>query len=255
MPDIDDAVLFSLGGRDVTVAMAIRSARTHENLDFMSKAVSSAVVDQVIAREGVTVDDAELQGEADSFRQAQKLFSTQETQAWLQERSLGVEDLENRLERSIALRKLETAIPEADVTTYFVENRKTFERAKLSQIVVASREAAEELRIQVEDEESDFHSLAMRHSTDAPSKEAGGFLGWVKRTALSPQVEALVFSAEADSMVGPVQTDAGWHLIMVGEIVTGTLDDATNGKIRSALLRQRLDAETRKARAEINAAP
>ena len=252
MPDFDDVVLFSIGGRDVTLAMALQSARTHENLDFISKAISSAVIDQVIGREGITVDDAELQREADLFRRARKLFSVRETQAWIKERGLSAEDLESRLERAVALRQLEAAIPEAEVERYFVENRKRFERAKLSQIVVASREAAEELQVQVEDEEADFRSLAIRHSTDTASNEAGGFLGWVNRTTLSPQVEALVFSAEADSMVGPVQTDAGWHLIMVWEIVTGTLDEAVGGEIRSTLLRQRLDAETRKARAEVN---
>ena len=58
-----------------------------------------------------------------------------------------------------------------------------------------------------------FESLAKKHSEDPGSKDNGGSLGWVKRGSLVKSFETAAFTAKTNNVVGPVETDFGFHLI------------------------------------------
>jgi len=58
-----------------------------------------------------------------------------------------------------------------------------------------------------------FESLAKKHSDDPGSKDNGGSLGWVKRGSLVKSFETAAFTAKTNNVVGPVETDFGFHLI------------------------------------------
>ena len=58
-----------------------------------------------------------------------------------------------------------------------------------------------------------FDSLAKEHSQDPGSKSSGGSLGWVKRGSLVKSFETAAFTSKLNDVVGPVETDFGFHLI------------------------------------------
>ena len=58
-----------------------------------------------------------------------------------------------------------------------------------------------------------FDSLAKEHSQDPGSKSGGGSLGWVKRGSLVKSFETAAFTSKINDVVGPVETDFGFHLI------------------------------------------
>ncbi|MBA64446.1 MAG: hypothetical protein CMG55_01455 [Candidatus Marinimicrobia bacterium] len=60
---------------------------------------------------------------------------------------------------------------------------------------------------------ADFSVLANKHSHDPGSKNNGGSLGWVKRGLLVKRFETAAFTAELNSVIGPIETDFGYHLI------------------------------------------
>ncbi len=60
---------------------------------------------------------------------------------------------------------------------------------------------------------SDFSVLASEHSHDPGSKNNGGSLGWVKRGLLVKSFETVAFTADLNNIMGPVETDFGYHLI------------------------------------------
>jgi parvulin-like peptidyl-prolyl isomerase len=64
----------------------------------------------------------------------------------------------------------------------------------------------------------DFEIVARRHSDDPGTREQGGELGWLRRTALVRRFAAAAWSAPAGVVVGPVQTRFGLHLIQVETI-------------------------------------
>ncbi len=60
-----------------------------------------------------------------------------------------------------------------------------------------------------------FENMAKKHSIDAGSAKYGGDLGFIKRGSFLPEFEKVVFSSKEGSVVGPVKTRLGLHLIFV----------------------------------------
>jgi len=83
-------------------------------------------------------------------------------------------------------------------------------------ILVDSEEKAKELKAQI-DGGADFAELAKANSTDTGSAVNGGDLGWFGLGMMVKPFEDAVVAATPGTVVGPVQTDFGWHIIKVNE--------------------------------------
>ena len=86
---------------------------------------------------------------------------------------------------------------------------------RASHILVDSEDLARNLRTRIEAGE-DFAALAAENSTDG-SAEGGGDLGWFGLGQMVAPFEAAVIAAEVGKVAGPVQTEFGFHLILVTE--------------------------------------
>lgn len=62
---------------------------------------------------------------------------------------------------------------------------------------------------------ADFAALAQEHSTDPGSAAAGGALGCLPRGVTVAPFDEAAFTAELGAVVGPVETQFGYHLITV----------------------------------------
>ena len=83
-------------------------------------------------------------------------------------------------------------------------------------ILVETEEKANELKAQIEGG-ADFAELAKANSTDVGSGANGGDLGWFGKGMMVQPFEEAVIAAEAGKVAGPVQSQFGWHLILVKE--------------------------------------
>jgi peptidyl-prolyl cis-trans isomerase C len=83
-------------------------------------------------------------------------------------------------------------------------------------ILVATEEMANSLKAEL-DGGADFSELAKAKSTDKGSGANGGDLGWFGLGMMVKPFEDAVVSAEIGKVAGPVQSDFGWHLILVKE--------------------------------------
>lgn len=79
------------------------------------------------------------------------------------------------------------------------------------------QQKAEDVKTQLQDG-GDFAALARENSQDAPSAEQGGDLGCLGKGETVPAFEEAAFGAEQGEIVGPVETEFGYHLIEVTEI-------------------------------------
>jgi peptidyl-prolyl cis-trans isomerase C len=94
-------------------------------------------------------------------------------------------------------------------------------------ILVADEAKAKELLAQLE-AGADFAELAKTNSTDTGSGAVGGDLGWFGLGMMVKPFEEAVVAAEVGKVTGPVQSDFGFHLILVKETRVAaqpTLDD------------------------------
>ena len=84
---------------------------------------------------------------------------------------------------------------------------------RASHILVEDQALAEEIKAEL-DGGADFAELAQQHGTDG-TKERGGDLGWFDEGQMVPAFAEAAFGAEEGVVVGPVETQFGWHLILV----------------------------------------
>ncbi len=256
MAGLKDIVAANINGKGITLYDIFYSLKINGKLDLLRNVFHETLVAQAVEQEGITVSDEELQKTADGLRQALGLHMAGDTQNWLKANHVTVEDLEVSLERSIATEKLkDKVVVNEAVEKYFAENRSSFDSAKIAQIVAKEEGMAQELLAQITDEDADFYALARQQSIDKGSKEAGGYLGFVNRKALSPQVENAVFGASPGKVVGPVKTDQGYHLIKVLEFGEVKLDEDMSNSIKNILFEQWLADEMSRAEIEDKLTP
>jgi peptidyl-prolyl cis-trans isomerase C len=84
-----------------------------------------------------------------------------------------------------------------------------------SHILVETEEKAKEL-IGMLEGGADFAELAKEHST-GPSGPRGGQLGWFGKGQMVPEFETAVAGLEKGGISGPVQTQFGWHVIILND--------------------------------------
>ena len=82
-------------------------------------------------------------------------------------------------------------------------------------ILVDSEEKAKQLMTELQ-AGKDFGELAQTHSLDGSSAN-GGDLGWFGLGVMVKPFEDAVVAAKVGEPVGPIQSDFGWHLILVSE--------------------------------------
>jgi len=80
-------------------------------------------------------------------------------------------------------------------------------------ILVDSEEQCNELKTWIE-AGADFAELARQHSS-CPSGQKGGDLGEFGPGMMVPEFDKVVFSADVNTVQGPVQTQFGYHLLEV----------------------------------------
>jgi peptidyl-prolyl cis-trans isomerase C len=85
--------------------------------------------------------------------------------------------------------------------------------ASARHILVDSEEECIALKERIEEGE-DFADLAREHS-NCPSKAQGGDLGQFSPGMMVREFDEVVFSAEVNTLQGPVKTQFGYHLLEV----------------------------------------
>lgn len=82
-------------------------------------------------------------------------------------------------------------------------------------ILVETEEAAQEIKAEL-DGGADFAETAKAKST-GPSGPNGGDLGWFGDGAMVPEFEAAVTSLKPGEISAPIQTQFGWHVIILND--------------------------------------
>ena len=117
---------------------------------------------------------------------------------------------------------------EEEVRGYYEQNKSQFttpEERRASHILIAfgedkeaSKKKAEEVLAKVKANPADFAKLAKEFSIDGGSAQQGGDLDFFPRGMMVKPFEDATFSAKKGDIVGPIESDFGWHIIYVTDI-------------------------------------
>ncbi|MEL6465800.1 MAG: peptidylprolyl isomerase [Pseudomonadota bacterium] len=105
------------------------------------------------------------------------------------------------------------------------------EEYNASHILVETEEEAAAIKQEI-DAGADFAATAREKST-GPSGPNGGQLGWFGTGAMVPSFEAAVIALQVGEVSDPVQTQFGWHVIVLNE--TRTPDAPTLDEVREEI--------------------
>lgn len=149
---------------------------------------------------------------------------------FLADEGLSEDTILEEIERTIATNRLyEDVVKDVDPATkadarkeYDVrpEDMRAPETRRIRNIVVSSEVNAKAVLAELE-KGTAFPVLARRASLDAASKDEGGLLGTVREADLDPAYAEAAFSAKNGELFGPVQSQFGWNVGIVEQVIPG----------------------------------
>jgi len=219
--------------------VARSSAERYLTLLEQKREVAASAIDAEPFAKDVKVDDAAVKKFYDENAAA---FQTPE-QAKVEYIVLSPETLSSQVKVSAE-----------DVRKQYDENQKNYgqgEERTAAHILVAvkpdasdadkaaARKKAEDLAAQVRANPAKFAELAKANSDDPGSATQGGDLGSFARGNMVKPFDDAVFAAKPGEIVGPVQTDFGYHVIKVNSVKAAQIKpfDEVKGQIEADLKR------------------
>jgi len=117
-----------------------------------------------------------------------------------------------------------------------------------SHILVRDAAVAAEIKAKL-DAGEDFGALAAEYSVDPGSKDTGGDLGWFERERMLTEVADAAFDNPVGSIVGPVESRVGFHIIKVDERRESVPLEEVEAELRDGLKQGVLDTYVREIKA------
>lgn len=167
-------------------------------------------------REQIDADLASIREGTESEEDYLDLIASAGFSSEDQIRSMLVEsDIVNQLVQELRA-QAEENVTDAALRTRYLADRESFRQSEsfcARHILVSEEEVAQELVERVNAGE-EFADLAAEYGTDGTSTR-GGDLGCFGRGAMVPDFEQAVLEAEVGTPTGPVETQFGYHVLLV----------------------------------------
>jgi peptidyl-prolyl cis-trans isomerase D len=187
--------------------------RRYLNLMAEQRVVSLASLNQEVVEDAIEISDDMISAWYESNPQAYQLPESVDIEYLVVSRDAVAEGIE---------------VSEDELTDYYEDNRDRFlqdEQRRARHILIeagddeqAARAEAEAAYARVQAGES-FAAVAEEVSDDGGTAAAGGDLGALTRSQLPGELGSAIFSMEAGEVAGPVQSDFGFHVIELEEIL------------------------------------
>ena len=131
--------------------------------------------------------------------------------------------------------------PSEDVLkNYFVENMDKIsvpEARKVQMVVVASKEQAQNIKADIESGKITMFKAAQDYSLDPNARQTLGDMGWVSHGTGFDALDDFTFNLEPETIGGPVESPAGWHLVKVLDVNDAQLQNFDEPQTRQSALR------------------
>ncbi len=212
---------------DITVGhlISMREQLPQQYQALPDDVLYGAMIDQLIQQEVLAAE-------------AQKSLSLRQ--------ALGLENAQRAFVAETIINTLQSQdISEDDIQATYTATYGNYEDVKefnASHILVETQEEAVALIAELEGG-ADFATLAQEHST-GPSGPNGGGLGWFGLGMMVPSFEQAVVALEEGQVSEPVQTQFGWHVVLLNETrLRGAPDlEEVRGELEQQIQAGRVDA-------------
>ncbi len=193
-------------------------------VDAIKQLVDQKIVNYFADTSNINVEDSEVNSQLKSI--IAKYTSSPQTKEYIVKQYGSVKNFEDKIRpnvrQSLVTQKvmsLVANVTENDVKSYY-ESHKTdieskYDKVKASHILVSSQATADKILTLIKLKKITFPEAAKKYSKDTGSATNGGELGWFTKNQMVSQFSDAAFGATPGEIVGPIQTQYGWHLINV----------------------------------------
>lgn len=125
--------------------------------------------------------------------------------------------------------KILQALPtsQSALNSAYQQHISSFEQVHVAHILVRTKAQAESILAQVKADPSKFAALAKKYSTDTGSKDSGGDLGFASPSSYVEPFGSAAWSGKDGTVIGPIKTQYGYHIIKIIAHRATSLADAT----------------------------
>lgn len=174
--------------------------------ELLDQMIDQEIINQAAAKEGLTVSSEDIDKQiADTVVQA---GGQDKLDAWYKSSGFTKEEYRQAVREQLTGDKLFNKVT-AGVAT-------TADQVHARHIMLATKEEADAVVARLKKGE-DFAKVALEVSLDEGSKADGGDLGFFPKGFMIPEFENAAFALEAGKFSDPVETQYGFHVIMVVE--------------------------------------
>ncbi|WP_017652215.1 peptidylprolyl isomerase [Fortiea contorta] len=184
---------------------------------------------------GITASDEEWQATGDAFRREHQLFGTVETLIWLEQQRIQATEWSQGMRVVLLEKKLKEYLFGASVDRTYIAHNNNYRKVALSEILVFELATAQEIIMKLKQASTTFCALALEYSQHELSTKNGGFLGIHYLLELSPQIAENIVHAAAGEVIGPIQTQLGYHVIKIEKWFPAEFNHSTRVKIIDVL--------------------
>lgn len=202
----------------------------------LDQIIQRVVLRRLASKEGVTIDAQNVETATVALQaQVQQSGQFADWAAFLKQNGLTEETIRSLMADNL----LADALGERHAGPTSVE------QVHASHILVETAETGQEVLDKLS-KGGVFAELAAQYSTDTGSKGEGGDLGWFPRGVMVPEFDQAVFSLEPGKVSPLVQTEFGYHIILVQEKAVRELDSALRDQIQQSQFQTWLDEQQAK---------
>jgi parvulin-like peptidyl-prolyl isomerase len=171
--------------------------------------IEQALIDQAAARMGISISDVEVNEEYALLRTAQP--DEAQWQAWLDANLYTDAEYRESLRTAMLTTRVRDAVTGSET--------EIVPEVHARHILVDTEAEALDVLAQIE-QGGDFATLALAHSNDVTTFEAGGDLGWFIAEELiwTPELSEAAMTMQPGEVRGPIVTMLGYHIIQVLEV-------------------------------------
>ena len=232
---------------------------------IMPQLVGVEIAKAYAEEKNITISDAEVNRELEKIKEqvgeqarasGQDLSNQEAYEQALEQNGITEDQLRQDIRESLPIQEVQRRVSgdaqpsQEEVQKFYDENKEaqfTNPEQRCMRHILFNKDQkkkAEEIKGQLEDG-GDFAELAKENSQDPGSAEQGGDLGCLGKGETVPEFEKAAFGAEPVEIVGPVETEFGYHVIEVTEVraqETRSLEEA-EPEIRDQLAAAERDEE------------
>ncbi len=218
----DEEIVATVGDMKITKSEFYDELVKQNGTQVLDILVANKIKDAEIEAKDINISDEEIEEDLEKMKE---FYGSEEAlENDLIAYGLTLDDVKNNIKSNLEIELLlepYIEITDEEMKDYFEANKASFdqvEEVKASHILVETEEEALEVKGKLDDGD-DFADLAKEYSSDTANSESGGDLGYFDRNKMVDEFSEAVFAMEIGAISDPVQTNFGYHIIKLDDIV------------------------------------